>query len=396
MNRQYFIFGGEAGLTGKEHEKPQKYFPKDRDELKHLLDILIKERGNEADFNDIDTSKVTDMSRLFENQTEFNGDIDSKNELGKYWEYFFLGPIEYATFDEVEAAIKRASLDKNNWSRKQYDFYEDFLLTRQIQDKYISTKIYEGIRKLYDLDSKAAEYKRIIKEKTNSRFKNFVSNPYSIENYLKSVSNEYKIYMDSSSTSYSERDDIVTVTVPCAVYYANFNNTGQPAVKREVFQISITADNNQSRQLLTRTDLPKEEKLYVEKLRKKERMEKDSIHILNSIYALENYLQEEFQKYGKTVDSKAQDITPLGGYKIYRETAVITKTDVSVEITCQILKKEGKNVQIWDIPFILTTDNDRLFLDYDLNKANRIENKELEKELSQKIKKEPLVNPLNN
>ena len=269
MNRQYFIFGGEAGLTGKEHEKPQKYFPKDRDELKHLLDILIKERGNEADFNDIDTSKVTDMSRLFENQTEFNGDIDSKNELGKYWEYFFLGPIEYATFDEVEAAIKRASLDKNNWSRKQYDFYEDFLLTRQIQDKYISTKIYEGIRKLYDLDSKAAEYKRIIKEKTNSRFKNFVSNPYSIENYLKSVSNEYKIYMDSSSTSYSERDDIVTVTVPCAVYYANFNNTGQPAVKREVFQISITADNNQSRQLLTRTDLPKEEKLYVEKLRKK-------------------------------------------------------------------------------------------------------------------------------
>ncbi|MBO4777964.1 MAG: BspA family leucine-rich repeat surface protein [Bacteroidales bacterium] len=75
MNRQYFIFGGEAGLTGKEHEKPKKYFPKDRDELKHLLDILIKERGNEADFNDIDTSKVTDMSRLFENQTEFNGDI---------------------------------------------------------------------------------------------------------------------------------------------------------------------------------------------------------------------------------------------------------------------------------------------------------------------------------
>ena len=35
------------------------YRPITRDELKELVDQLIKERGNEADLNDIDTSKIT-------------------------------------------------------------------------------------------------------------------------------------------------------------------------------------------------------------------------------------------------------------------------------------------------------------------------------------------------
>ena len=51
-----------------------KYQPKDKDELLKLLDQLIKERGYDGDFNDIDTSKITDMSGLFRS-TEFNGDI---------------------------------------------------------------------------------------------------------------------------------------------------------------------------------------------------------------------------------------------------------------------------------------------------------------------------------
>ena len=50
------------------------YHPKTRDELKELVDKLIKERGNEADLNDIDTSEITDMSALFY-KSEFNGDI---------------------------------------------------------------------------------------------------------------------------------------------------------------------------------------------------------------------------------------------------------------------------------------------------------------------------------
>ena len=50
------------------------YHPKDKDELIDLLNKLIKERGNNADLNDIDTSKITNMSGLFLN-SDFNGDI---------------------------------------------------------------------------------------------------------------------------------------------------------------------------------------------------------------------------------------------------------------------------------------------------------------------------------
>lgn len=52
------------------------YHPKDKDELMELLDKLIEERGWEGNFNDIDTSNITDMSMLFTfSRTKFNGDI---------------------------------------------------------------------------------------------------------------------------------------------------------------------------------------------------------------------------------------------------------------------------------------------------------------------------------
>ena len=59
-----------------------KYFPKTKEELQDLLNKLVNERGNEGDFNDIDTSKITDMSELFENMEKFNGDI-SKWDVSK-------------------------------------------------------------------------------------------------------------------------------------------------------------------------------------------------------------------------------------------------------------------------------------------------------------------------
>ena len=52
------------------------YHPKTRDELKILVNKLIKERGLEADLNDIDTSAITDMSVLFVDSS-FNGDISN-------------------------------------------------------------------------------------------------------------------------------------------------------------------------------------------------------------------------------------------------------------------------------------------------------------------------------
>ena len=54
------------------------YQPKTKNELKELVYRLIKERGYEADLNDIDTSEITDMSRLFYESTfNFNGNISN-------------------------------------------------------------------------------------------------------------------------------------------------------------------------------------------------------------------------------------------------------------------------------------------------------------------------------
>ena len=50
------------------------YYPKTRDELYELVNKLIKERGNEANLNDIDTSEITDMHNMFWG-SNFNGDI---------------------------------------------------------------------------------------------------------------------------------------------------------------------------------------------------------------------------------------------------------------------------------------------------------------------------------
>ena len=50
------------------------YHPKTRDELKELVDKLIKERGDDADLNDIDTSEITNMDSMFDG-SNFNGDI---------------------------------------------------------------------------------------------------------------------------------------------------------------------------------------------------------------------------------------------------------------------------------------------------------------------------------
>ena len=56
------------------HYHNYNYQPKTCKELKELIDKLIEKRGNDADLNDIDTSKITDMSYMFK-ESYFNGDI---------------------------------------------------------------------------------------------------------------------------------------------------------------------------------------------------------------------------------------------------------------------------------------------------------------------------------
>ena len=55
-----------------------KYFPKTKEELQDLIKQRIKKEGKKANLNDIDVSKITDMSRLFMG-LNFSGDISQWN-----------------------------------------------------------------------------------------------------------------------------------------------------------------------------------------------------------------------------------------------------------------------------------------------------------------------------
>ena len=75
----------------KSNKPSYKYFPKSKKELKDIINQLLEERGNDGDFNDIDTSKITDMSQLFVNMENFNGNIsnwDVSNVTNMYCIYY--------------------------------------------------------------------------------------------------------------------------------------------------------------------------------------------------------------------------------------------------------------------------------------------------------------------
>ena len=63
--------------NGKKHRRGYK--PKDRYTLKKLLERMIEVRGDEGDFNDIDTSDITSMVSLFYFNETFNGNITGWN-----------------------------------------------------------------------------------------------------------------------------------------------------------------------------------------------------------------------------------------------------------------------------------------------------------------------------
>ena len=63
--------------NGKKHRRGYK--PKDRYTLKELLKRMIEVRGDEGDFNDIDTSDIVSMESLFDDNKTFNGDITGWN-----------------------------------------------------------------------------------------------------------------------------------------------------------------------------------------------------------------------------------------------------------------------------------------------------------------------------
>ena len=64
----------EKLVIKKNKTRDYKYFPETRAELRDLIKQRIKKEGKEVNLNDIDVSKITDMSHLF-NSLDFNGDI---------------------------------------------------------------------------------------------------------------------------------------------------------------------------------------------------------------------------------------------------------------------------------------------------------------------------------
>ena len=61
-------------ITSKTKVDKYNYHPETGFELQKIVQKCIDTRGNDADLNDIDTSKVTNMSGLFMNR-RFNGNI---------------------------------------------------------------------------------------------------------------------------------------------------------------------------------------------------------------------------------------------------------------------------------------------------------------------------------
>ena len=84
--------------------KSYNYHPKTKDELKELVNKLIKERGNEADLNDIDTSEITDMSHMF-TYSKFNGDISK-------WDVSNVKDMGYMFWD---SSFTAKNGDISNW-----------------------------------------------------------------------------------------------------------------------------------------------------------------------------------------------------------------------------------------------------------------------------------------
>ena len=70
--------------------KKYNYFPKTKEELKDIIKQRIKKDGPKVDLNDIDVSKITDMSGLFKG-IRFNGDIskwDVSNVTNMKWMFW--------------------------------------------------------------------------------------------------------------------------------------------------------------------------------------------------------------------------------------------------------------------------------------------------------------------
>jgi len=98
-----------------------KFFPKNIDELKQIIDAQINKYGLEVDLNNIDVSQITDMSYLF-HASKFNGNISKwdvsnvKNMFSMFSNSVFNGDISNWNVHNVRHM---------SWMFKQSKFNQD-------------------------------------------------------------------------------------------------------------------------------------------------------------------------------------------------------------------------------------------------------------------------------
>ena len=100
-----------------------KYFPETKEELKDIILQRIEAEGKEVNLNDIDVSKITDMSHLFAN-TDFNGDISE-------WDVSNVKNMSYM-FSNCESFNQ----DISNWDVSNMVDSDNMLYNCPIEEKY--------------------------------------------------------------------------------------------------------------------------------------------------------------------------------------------------------------------------------------------------------------------
>ena len=125
-----------------------KYFPKTKKDLKDIIFKRIEAEGNEVDLNDIDVSKITNMTSLFEG-TNFNGNIsqwDVSNVTNMYAMFYncktFNQDISSWDVSNVTDMIymfyrcEAFNQDISSWDVSKVKYFNDIFYKCKIEEKH--------------------------------------------------------------------------------------------------------------------------------------------------------------------------------------------------------------------------------------------------------------------
>ena len=143
----------EKLIIKKNKSTNYKYFPQTKEELKEIIENRIKDEGNEVDLNDMDVSKITDMSSLFE-YSDFNGNISK-------WDVSNVTSMEYMFF-----VCKLFNQDISSWDVSNVTNMEGMFCECKSFNKDISTWDVSNVKSIDGIF-----YSCPIKEKYKPKFK---------------------------------------------------------------------------------------------------------------------------------------------------------------------------------------------------------------------------------